>query len=49
MLPYEGYTGMRYISASSNEDRPPMIFKPEDGRAIDNLNTLFANFLCNSW
>lgn len=40
MLPYEGYAGMRYISASSNEDRPPIIFKPEDGRAIDNLNTM---------
>jgi hypothetical protein len=37
--PYIGYDGMVYISASSNEDRPPQIIRP-DGTPIDNSNTM---------
>jgi len=40
MKPYEGYDGMVYIAASSNEDRPPIIVNPQDGKEIDNANTL---------
>ena len=40
MQPYEGYQGMFYITASSNADRPPIIAKPEDGKLIDNSNTM---------
>lgn len=37
--PYEGYAGNVYISASSNEDRPPQIVGP-DGKPCDNANTM---------
>ena len=37
--PYEGYGDMVYISASSNEDRPPQMIRA-DGTICDNLNTM---------
>ena len=37
--PYVGYEGMAYISASSNEDRPPQMIMP-NGDVCDNANTL---------
>jgi hypothetical protein len=37
--PYEGYENMVYISASSNEDRPPQMIRA-DGTICDNLNTM---------
>ena len=39
MKPYSGYDGMVYIGASSNEDRPPLMVRP-DGVQVDNANTL---------
>ena len=38
--PYEGYEGNMFISASANEDRPPVIVRPEDGKEISNTNTM---------
>ena len=40
MKPYEGYDGMVYVAASSNEDHPPILVNPQDGKEIDNANTL---------
>lgn len=40
MKPYEGYEGMFYLNTSSNEDRPPQIVRPDDGKIIDNANTM---------
>lgn len=40
--PYDGYEGMAYISASSDEDRPPQIVGL-DGAPIDNANTMQRN------
>lgn len=37
--PYSGYEGMVYVSASSNEDRPPQIIRL-DGTAVDPSNTM---------
>jgi hypothetical protein len=37
--PYEGYEDMVYVSASSNEDRPPQMIRG-DGTICDNLNTM---------
>ena len=34
--PYDGYAGMAYISANSNEDRPPKIMRPVDGKEAAN-------------
>jgi hypothetical protein len=42
MKPYEGYEGRVYISASSNEDRPP-IMVDASGNPIDNANTMARN------
>jgi hypothetical protein len=39
LKPYEGYEGMTYIAASMNEDRPPVMVRP-DGSACDNSNTM---------
>lgn len=39
-IPYEGYPGMYYISASSRADRPPLIARSEDGQLVDNNNTM---------
>lgn len=39
MKPYEGYEGMFYISASSNEDRPPVMILP-NGDAADPSNSM---------
>lgn len=35
--PYDGYAGMMYVSANSNEDRPPQIMRPMDGKVAANL------------
>jgi len=37
--PYNGYEGMAYISANSNEDRPPRMIRL-DGTEVDNANTM---------
>lgn len=37
--PYDGYEGMVYLTASSNEDRPPQMIRP-DGTICDNLSTM---------
>lgn len=37
--PWEGYVNMVYLTANSNADRPPKIFRA-DGTAIDNGNTM---------
>ena len=34
--PYTGYDGMAYVSANSNEDRPPQIMRPADGKEAAN-------------
>lgn len=39
LLPYEGYEGMVYITTSMNEDRPPIMVRP-DGTVCDNANTM---------
>lgn len=39
LKPYVGYENTTYISASSNEDRPPQMVRG-DGQPVDNLNTL---------
>lgn len=39
MKPYNGYPNMVYIGASANEDRPPLMVRP-DGTQVDNTNTM---------
>lgn len=34
--PYLGYENMMYLSANSNEDRPPQIIRPMDGKVAAN-------------
>jgi hypothetical protein len=41
---YDGYEGMVYISASGNEDRPPVMVRP-DGTVCDNSNTMERQML----
>ena len=37
--PYQGYEGKLYVACSANEEKPPVIVKP-DGTYIDNANVL---------
>lgn len=37
---HKGYEGMMYVSANSNEDRPPIICRTVDGSEIPNSNTM---------
>jgi hypothetical protein len=39
LKPYVGYDGMVYLTASMNEDRPPIMVRP-DGTPCDNANTM---------
>ena len=39
LKPYEGYENMVYLTASMNEDRPPVMVRL-DGKECDNANTL---------
>ena len=40
MKPYEGYQDMVYFTTSMNEDRPPVMVRSEDGKPVDNANTM---------